>query len=31
VWGLLLYGVGLAVSTWVTRRRLPEILAWVEV
>ena len=31
VWGLLLYGIGLGISVWVTRRRLPEILNWVEV
>ncbi len=31
VWGLLLYGLGLVVAMWVIRRRLPEILAWVEV
>jgi len=31
VWGLILYGAGLVISTWVVRRRLPEILNWVEV
>lgn len=31
VWGLIVYGIGLAISVWVTRRRLPEILNWVEV
>ena len=31
VWGSLLYAIGLAISVWVTRKRLPEILNWVEV
>ncbi len=31
VWGMLLYAIGLGLSVWVTRKRLPEILNWVEV
>jgi hypothetical protein len=31
LWGLLLYGIGLGQSSWITKRRLPEILNWVQV
>ena len=30
-WGVLLYSISLWVSGWLLRRRMPEVLAWVQV
>lgn len=31
VWGLFWYGLSLGVSGWLLRRRVPEVVAWVQV
>ncbi len=31
IWGFLIYGIGLTLGSWVTARRMPEILHWVTI
>jgi hypothetical protein len=30
-WGLIVYGISLWISSWLLKKRLPEVMAWVQV